>query len=390
MSGKDFYKTLGVDKGASADELKKAYRKLAMQYHPDRNKDNPEAEAKFKEVTEAYDILKDDQKRAAYDRFGSAAFEGGGMGGGPRGGGGFAGGFSGSFTDIFEDLFGDAMGGGRGRGPAGRGSDVQYGVDITLEDAFKGKEETIKFAVSDTCDLCAGSGAEKGSSAENCATCDGQGRVRQQQGFFTIERTCPTCSGAGKIIKSPCKKCGASGRVRREKNLKIKIPAGVEHGRQIRLTGEGEAGLRGAPAGDLYVVLNVKPHKLFKRDGANLYCRVPVPMTRAALGGDLDVPTIEGSRGSVKLPAGTQTGQQFRLKGKGMSTLRSDARGDLFIEIFVETPVNLSKKQQDLIKQLDGTMSGGKSEAGGGAAGNSPESSGFFSKMKEFWDDLKE
>ncbi|GJL85198.1 MAG: chaperone protein DnaJ [Micavibrio sp.] len=392
MAKRDYYETLGVNKGASADELKKAYRKLAMKHHPDQNKDNPEAEAKFKEISEAYEILKDDQKRAAYDHYGPEAFEaamsgGGGGGGGP--GGGFAGsGFSGAFSDIFEDMFGDFVGGGGGRGRQtgpSRGSDVQYTMELTLEEAYKGKETTIKIPLNDECDTCKGSGAEPGTSSEDCDTCGGAGRVRQQQGFFTIERTCPKCSGAGSTLKNPCKKCGGAGREQKNKTLKVKIPAGVDSGRRIRLTGEGEAGVRGGPRGDLYVLIAMKPHKFFKREGANLHCRVPIPVTKAALGGDVDVPTIEESRAKVKIPPGTQTGQQFRLKGKGMTVLRSDSKGDMYIELFVETPVNLDKKQQDLIKQLDKSI-------GGGAAGSkhSPESSGFFKKAKEFWDDLKE
>ncbi len=386
---KDLYKTLGIEKGAGADEIKKAYRKLAMKYHPDQNKDNPEAEAKFKEISGAYEILKDDQKRAAYDQYGAAAFDGS-MGAGFGGGAGGPGGAGfGAFSDIFEDMFGDFMGGqgggARGRGGAQRGSDIQYTMEISLEDSFKGKETTIKIPVNDECDGCKGSGAEAGSSAESCDTCGGQGRVRQQQGFFTIERTCPGCAGQGTTIKNPCKKCSGGGRIKKQKTLKVKIPAGVDHGRRIRLSGEGEAGVRGGPRGDLYVLLSVKPHKLFKRDGSNLHCRVPIPVTQAALGGDIEVPTIEGSRAKVKIPPGAQTGQQFRLRGKGMSSLRSDARGDMYIEVFVETPVNLNKKQQDLLKQLNSMISDGKS-----SAKHSPESSGFFSKMREFWDDLKD
>ena len=385
----DYYKTLGVEKGASKDELKKAYRKLAMKYHPDQNKDNPEAETKFKEVSQAYDILKDDQKRAAYDQFGEAAFDGsmGGGAGGPGFGGGFGGG-AGAFSDIFEDMFGDMMGGGRGgrSGGASRGSDLQYTLEITLEEAFNGKEAKIKVPVNETCDSCKGSGAKDGSSANECSTCDGAGRVRQQQGFFTIERTCPTCQGQGTVIKDACTKCHGEGRIKKEKNLQIKVPAGVESGRRIRLSGEGEAGLRGGPHGDLYVLLAVKKHKFFKRDGANLYCRVPIAITKASLGGEVQVPTIEGKSAKVKVPAGTQTGQQFRLKGKGMSMMQSQNRGDLFIEIFVETPVNLNKKQQDLMKQLDKDVGDGKS----GSSKHSPESSGFFTKMRDLWDDLKD
>lgn len=382
MAEKDYYQILGVEKSADADELKKAYRKLAMKYHPDRNKDNPDAEAKFKEVNEAYDVLKDEQKRAAYDRYGAAAFDGS-MGGGA---GGHPGGFGGGFSDIFEDMFGEFMGGGarRGNGPA-RGNDMQYTMEISLEDAYKGKETTIKIPLNETCDSCGGSGAEGSEASQKCETCGGAGRVRQQQGFFTIERTCPTCHGEGVIIKNPCKKCNGSGRMRKDKTLKVKIPAGVETGRRIRLTGEGEAGVRGGPRGDLYLLISIKPHKLFMRDGSDLRCRVPITVTRAALGGEIEVPTIEGTRATVKVPAGTQTGQNFRLKGKGMSILRAGGRGDMFIEIFVETPVNLSKKQQDLLKDLDQTMGDGKA-----ASKNSPESSGFFKKMREFWDDISE
>lgn len=387
MADKDFYNTLDVGRDASADEIKKAYRKLAMKYHPDQNKDNPKAEEKFKEINEAYDVLKDEQKRAAYDRYGSSAFDGS-MGGGP---GGPTGGFGGAgFSDIFEDMFGDFMGGGaRGggrRGGPSRGSDMQYTMQMTLEEAYKGKEAKIKIPVNDSCDACDGTGAENKEESTNCGTCNGIGRVRQQQGFFTIERTCPTCNGEGAIIKNPCKKCHGTGRMQTSKTLKVKIPAGVETGRRIRLTGEGEAGMRGGPRGDLYVMINVTPHKLFQRDADNLYCRVPITVTRAALGGDVQVPTIEGTRASVKIPPGTQTGQQFRLRGKGMSKIRSDNRGDMFIEIFVETPVNLNKKQQDLLKDLDDSM-GGKN---GSENKHSPESSGFFRKIREFWDDLSE
>lgn len=384
----DLYKTLGVERGASADEIKKAYRKLAMKYHPDQNKDDKTAEAKFKDINAAYDVLKDDQKRAAYDQYGSAAFDGsmGGGGGGPFGGGqGF--GSAGAFSDIFEDMFGDFMGGGArgGRGSGARGSDLQYTLEISMEDAFKGKESTIRVPVNSTCETCDGSGAESGSGAETCSTCGGQGRVRAQQGFFTVERACPTCQGQGSVIKNPCKKCSGQGRVQREKSLKIKIPAGVDTGRRIRLSGEGEAGMRGASAGDLYVLLSIKAHKFFKRDGANMYCRVPIPFTQAVLGGDVEVPTIEGKTSKVKIPPGTQTGQQFRLKGKGMSMLQTESRGDLYIEIFVETPVNLNKKQKEMMKQLDKDFSGAKA-----GKTHSPESSGFFTKMRDLWDDLKD
>ena len=386
---KDYYKILGIEKNASADEIKKAYRKQAMKYHPDQNKDNKEAEEKFKEVNAAYDVLKDEQKRAAYDRFGESAFDGsmGGGGGNPFGGG-FAGGFQGgNFSDIFEDMFGDFMGGGpsgRRSGGAMRGADMQYAMEISLEDAYKGKEETITVPINDTCDKCEGTGAEKGKKPEQCPTCKGSGRIRAQQGFFTIERSCSTCGGVGEIIKDPCKKCHGSGRVRREKTLKVNIPKGIDSGRRIRLSGEGEAGTRGGPAGDLYILISVKPHKFFRRDGANLYCRVPIAMTTAALGGDIEVPTIEGKRTKMKIPGGTQTGQQFRLKGKGMPVIQSTATGDMYIEIFVETPVNLNAKQKEVFKKLDEDLSGKDGKK------YSPESSGFFDRMKDLWTDLTE
>ncbi len=386
MANKDYYKILGVRHDADGAEIKKAYRKLAMKFHPDQNKDNPKAEEKFKEINEAYDVLKDEQKRSAYDQYGSAAFDGS-MGAAGAGAGGFS---SGSFSDIFEDMFGEFMSGGHKGGAAHRGpirgSDLQYTLEMSLEDAHNGKEAKIKIPINDTCDKCKGSGSEDGKSTQDCATCGGAGRVRQQQGFFTIERTCPTCHGEGTIIKNPCKKCSGSGRIQKSKTLKVKIPPGVETGRRIRLTGEGEAGIRGGPRGDLYVMINVKPHKLFQRDGANLYCRVPITVTRAALGGEIEVPTIDGTRASVKIPAGTQTGQQFRLRGKGVNKIRSDSRGDMYIEIFVETPVNLNKKQQELLNELDKSMY----SSGSSANKHSPESSGFFKKIREFWDDLSE
>ena len=388
MAKKDFYQILGVDKKTPADELKKAYRKLAMQYHPDKNPGNKEAEAKFKELSEAYDVLKDDQKRAGYDRFGHAAFEGGGMGG-ARGGaaaGGMGGG-AGGFSDIFEEMFGDFMGQqGRGRGAAGgdgarRGADLSYEMEVTLEEAFKGKESPVKVATWQTCATCTGSGAEKGSKPEVCDTCRGVGRVRAQQGFFTVERTCPSCSGVGQTIKSPCHGCGGSGRTRKEKTLSVSVPSGIEDGTRIRLAGEGEAGVRGGQPGDLYVFLSIKPHRFFQREGSNLYCRVPVPMTTAAIGGDIEVPTIDGKRMKVSIPAGTQGGQQFRLKAKGMTILRSPTRGDMFVEVSVETPVNLSKRQKELLQEFAGESPSSKT---------SPQSSGFFDKVKDLWEDLKD
>jgi molecular chaperone DnaJ len=381
----DHYKTLGIDKGADAAEIKKAYRKMAMKYHPDQNQDNAEAEEKFKLVNAAYDILKDEQKRAAYDRYGDAAFDGSMGGGGGGGGNPFGGGFGGAnFSDIFEDMFGGGGGQSRSSNGAMRGADMQYAMDITLEDAYNGKEETITVPLNDTCDGCKGSGAEKGAKAETCSTCNGAGRVRAQQGFFTIERACSTCGGNGQVIKNPCKKCSGAGRVRREKTLKVNIPKGIDGGRRIRLSGEGEAGVRGGPSGDLYILIGVKSHRFFKRDGANLHCRVPIPMTTAALGGDIEVPTIDGKRSNMKVPGGTQTGQQFRLRGKGMPVLSSSTKGDMYIEIFVETPVNLNKKQKEVFEKLDKDLSGKDGKK------HSPESSGFFDRVKDLWSDLTE
>jgi len=387
MAKRDYYETLGVERGASDDELKKAYRKLAMEMHPDRNPGDTSAEAKFKDVNEAYDILKDGEKRAAYDRFGHAAFEGGGPfgggQGGPGGGGGAAGfEFGSGFADIFDEMFGDFMGGGgrRGQERAARGNDLRYNLEIGLEDAFIGKKTTVRVPASVSCETCEGSGAEGGSKPVNCQSCQGRGRVRATQGFFTIERTCPTCNGAGQVIQNPCKVCRGTGRTHKERTLSVTIPAGVDDGTRIRLAGEGEAGMRGAVSGDLYIFITVAPHPFFQRDGANVYCRVPIPMTTAALGGSVEVPTVEGSRARVNIPAGTQSGAQFRLRGKGMSVLRSKSRGDMYIEVAIETPRNLSKKQQEILREFE--AAGGKN--------TSPESEGFFSKVKELWEDLKD
>ncbi|HWK44993.1 MAG TPA: molecular chaperone DnaJ [Stellaceae bacterium] len=374
MAKQDFYELLGVARGASADELKKAYRKLAMQFHPDRNPGDHTAEQKFKDISEAYDVLKDEQKRAAYDRFGHAAFEGGGS---PRGS---EFGFGTGFADIFDEMFGEFVGGRRGQASA-RGSDLRYNLEVSLEDAFRGSNAQIRVPTSVSCESCHGSGSEAGSRPVTCTTCNGNGKVRAQQGFFTIERSCPTCGGAGRVIENPCRVCGGQGRIRREKTLSVNIPAGVEDGTRIRLAGEGEAGLRGSTPGDLYIFLSVGAHRLFQRDGANIHCRVPISMSTAALGGQIEVPTIDGSRARVTIPAGTQSGHQFRLKGKGMSILRAPSRGDMYIQAVVETPVNLTKQQQDLLREFEKASETGKT---------SPESAGFFAKVKEFWDDLTE
>ncbi len=376
MAKQDYYDTLDVNRGAGAADLKKAYRKLAMQYHPDRNPDDASAERRFKEVSEAYAVLRDADKRAAYDRFGHAAFE---NGGGP-GAGGFDSNFGAGFADIFDEMFGEFMGGGRGGGTQ-RGADLRFNMEISLEEAFEGKTAEIRVPSSISCDICAGTGAAKGSSPIACGGCKGRGRVRAQQGFFTIERTCPHCNGVGRVIERPCTSCRGAGRVEKTKALKVNIPSGVEDGTRIRLTGEGEAGVRGAAPGDLYIFLAVRPHRLFQRNGADIYCRVPIPMTTASLGGTIEVPAIDGSRARVTLPPGTQSNRQFRLKDKGMRILRSNARGDMYIEVTIETPVNLTKRQKELLQDFE--------EAGKGRR-TSPESEGFFTRVKEFWDDLTE
>lgn len=382
MAKKDFYDVLGVSRGASPEEIKKAYRQKAKEFHPDRNADNPNAEAKFKEVNEAHDILKDPERKAAYDRFGHAAFDGGMGGGAPRGqrpGAGNAD-FASAFSDVFEDLFGDFVGGGRGGGRqrSARGSDLRYNMRITLEDAFNGTQNTIRVPTLSGCDACNGTGAEGGAEPVTCPTCSGMGKVRAQQGFFTVERTCPTCGGLGQIVKNPCKVCAGAGRVEKERSLSVNIPAGVETGTRIRLTGEGEAGLRGGPTGDLYIFIEVAEHPIFQRDGVNLYCRVPVSLTRAALGGEVEVPTIDGGRSRVKVPAGSQTGKQMRLRGKGMPALRGAGAGDMLIELAVETPVNLTNRQKELLEEFEKL-----------SEHNNPEGNSFFTKVKSFWDGMK-
>lgn len=384
MSKRDFYEVLGIAKGASEDEIKKAYRAKAKALHPDRNRDDPEAEGKFKQVNEAYDCLKDPQKKAAYDQFGHAAFENGGPGaGGFRPGHGGQGdpNFGSAFSDVFEDLFGEFMGGQRGgqrrRGGASRGSDLRYNLRVTLEEAFKGKQETITVPGSVQCDACSGTGAEGGAQPAACPTCSGMGKVRAQQGFFTIERTCPTCAGRGQVVKNPCKTCNGATRVKKDRRLTVNIPAGVETGTRIRLAGEGEAGVMGGPNGDLYIFIEVEAHSIFERDGVDLHCRIPVPMTVAALGGEIEAPLIDGGRSRVKVPVGVQAGKQLRLREKGMPSLRGGRRGDLYLELAVETPVNLTARQKELLKEFE--------EAG---KDNSPGASDFFSRVKSFWDGM--
>jgi len=375
VSKRDYYEVLGVERTCSEVELKAAFRKLAMQHHPDRNPGDTECEHKFKELNEAYDVLKDGDKRAAYDRFGHAAFEQGGMGGGH----GFSADFGSAFADIFEGIFG-MPGGGRGGRSGGRerGSDLRYNMEITLEDAFEGKTAQVRIPTSVTCEGCSGTGAKAGTKPTTCSTCGGMGKIRHAQGFFTLERTCPACQGRGQVIEDPCKACGGAGRVTRERTLSVNIPAGVEDGTRIRLAGEGEAGLRGGPPGDLYIFLSLAPHEFFQRDGADLHCRVPISMVTAALGGDFEVPAIDGSKAKVKVPGGTQTGRRFRLSGKGMPVLRSKQSGDMYVQVSVETPQNLNKRQKELLAEFAKLSS----------AETQPESSGFFGRVKDFLDGL--
>jgi molecular chaperone DnaJ len=371
----DFYETLGVQRGADDKELKSAFRKLAMQFHPDRNPGDRACEHKFKEINEAYETLKDPQKRAAYDRFGHAAFEGG-MNGAAHGFG------AGGFADIFEDIFGDMMGGRQRRSSGGRerGADLRYNMEITLEEAFSGKTAQIHVPASISCSECSGSGAKPGTQPVTCSMCHGHGKVRATQGFFSIERTCPQCQGRGQTIKDPCPKCAGQGRVTEERSLSVNIPAGIEDGTRIRLANEGEAGLRGGPSGDLYIFLAVKPHEFFQRDGADLYCKVPISMTTAALGGSFEVTTLDGTQTKVKVPEGTQNGRQFRLKGKGMPVLRQPNVGDLYIQTVVETPQNLTRRQRELLEEFEQISS----------KDNSPQSSGFFARMKDFFESFGE
>ena len=370
MSKRDFYEVLGCRKEASIEEIKGAYRKLAKELHPDRNPGDHSCEQRFKEINEAYDVLKDGDRRAAYDRFGHAAFENG-AGGRPNG---FGFDFATSFTDVFDDLFGELMGGKRGR-RQNRGGDLRYNMEITLEDAFAGKAAEIRVNTAVACETCSGTGAEPGSRPEQCPTCTGAGKIRAQQGFFTIERTCPNCHGSGRIVRNPCKPCRGSGHVQKERTLAVNIPPGVEEGTRIRLTSEGQAGLHGGPPGDLYIFLSIAPHPIFQRDGHDLHCRAPVSFVTAALGGSIEIPTLDGGRSKVSIPEGTQGGRQVRVRGKGMPVLRGGGmKGDLYVEIAVETPVRLSRKQKELLRTFEQ-----ESEAG-----MHPESEGFFARVKEF------
>src|SRR3984957_19329008 len=370
MTKRCYYETLECQKSATVETLKGAYRKLAMKFHPDRNPGDATAEVKFKEINEAYDVLKDDQKRAAYDRFGYAALEGG-MGA-RSGAGPFD--FAGSFSDVFEDFFGDLMGGRKSR-RGNRGQDLRYNLPISLEEAFRGRAAEIQVPSTVGCETCNGSGAEAGHSAETCPTCAGHGKVRATQGFFTIERSCNACRGSGKIIRHPCKTCRGAGVVQKDRILNVEVPPGVEEGTRIRLSGEGAAGIGGGPSGDLYIFLSVAEHAIFQRDGHDLHCRAPVSFVTAGLGGTVEVPTLEGGRAKVAIPEGTQGGRQFRLKGKGMPVLRSAQKGDLYIEVAVETPVRLTKRQKELLREFEGASQ----------AGTHPEAEGFLARLKEFW-----
>ena len=379
MAKRCYYEVLGVARGAGEQDLKSAFRRLAKDCHPDRNPGDKSAEQKFKELSEAYEILKDPQRRAAYDQFGHAAFEGGGGRGGQHG---FGPDFASSMSDIFDDLFGEFMGGRRGgggrqRNARERGADLRYNMEISLEEAYAGKAAQIRVPTSVTCEACTGSGAKAGTQPSSCPTCSGYGKVRASQGFFTIERTCPACHGRGETIADPCTSCSGAGRTTKERTLSVSIPAGVEDGTRIRLAGEGEAGVRGGPPGDLYIFLAIKPHDFFQRDGADIFCRVPISMVTAALGGQVDVPTIDGGRTRVKVPEGTETGKQFRLKSKGMPVLRSRVQGDMYIQVEVETPKNLTRRQRELLEEFEKASS----------KETSPQSDGFFARVREFFTD---
>ncbi|MDR1266957.1 MAG: molecular chaperone DnaJ [Holosporales bacterium] len=380
---KDYYEVLGVPRSASPEDLKKAFRKLALKYHPDKNQGNKAVEQKFKEINEAYDILKDDQKRAAYDRYGEAAFQGGGFGAqGASEGFGFSG-MGGAFSDIFEEIFS----GGTARAQTSqkqarmRGSDLRHDVQLTLEEAFHGKSVHLKIRVPTTCSTCKGTGAEGGAQPVSCSACQGTGTMRFRQGFFTMERTCSQCGGTGQTVEKRCPQCRGAGRAMQERSLETTIPAGIEDGARIRLSGEGEAGVRGGPPGDLYIFVKIPSHPLFQREGDSLHCTAPLKMTTAALSGTLEVPTIDGTKAQVSIPKGTQSGQTFRLKGKGMPAVRRSARGDMFVHVQVETPINLTQKQKELLEAFEGE---------GDPEKTSPQSEGFFSRIRDFWQELRD
>ena len=373
MADKDFYEILGVQRNASDDEIKKAYRKKAMKHHPDRNKDDKKAERKFKEAAAAYEVLKDSEKRSAYDQYGHDAFR---QGGGGQGFGDFGGGFS----DIFEEFFGGGFGGqSRQRGPQ-RGNDLRYNMSISLQEAYSGKKSQIRIPSYEGCDLCSATGSADKTGPSTCSTCGGQGKVRSTQGFFSIERPCPTCGGEGSSIKNPCLKCSGTGQVKKQKTISVTIPAGVDTGTRIRISGEGEPGQRGAGNGDLYIFVEVQKDKLFEREEENIFCQIPISITTAILGGDVEVPTIEGKKARLNIPSGTQSETQFRLKGKGMSILRQTRRGDMYVEANVEIPVNLNSKQKAILQEFE--------KEGGTSKKHSPKSQSFFSKLKEVWEDL--
>ncbi|GGP26950.1 molecular chaperone DnaJ [Silvimonas amylolytica] len=374
MSKKDFYEVLGMNRDASDDDIKKAYRKLAMKYHPDRNPDSKEAEEKFKEGKEAYEILSDAQKRAAYDQYGHAGVDPqAGMGGGGFGGGGFAD----AFSDIFGDIFGGQGGGRGGRSNVYRGSDLRYNMEITLEEAARGVERQIKIPAHEECDVCHGSGAKPGTEAKTCHTCNGQGQVRVSQGFFSIQQTCPTCHGSGKYIPDPCRNCHGTGRVQTTKTLAVKIPGGVDEGDRIRLSGEGEPGVNGGPHGDLYVVIHIKPHSVFEREGNDLHCEMPISITAAALGGEIEIPTLDG-KARISIPAGTQSGQVFRLRGKGIKGVRSAVTGDLMCHVMLETPVNLTSRQKELLREFEQISQDEPAK-------HNPRAKSFMDKVKDFF-----
>ena len=376
MEKRDYYDVLGVSRGGSADEIKRAYRQKAKALHPDRNSGDPDSEAKFKEVNEAYEILSDAEKKAAYDRFGHAAFSGGTGGAG----GGFHAGpdVASAFSEVFDDLFGDFMSVGRGRKRSTRGSDLRYNLQIDLEEAFHGTKKKLAVQASASCGACRGTGAEGGADPTTCPTCAGVGKVRARQGFFTIEQTCPTCGGQGRIIQQPCRSCAGAGRVKKDQTIEVKVPPGVDNGTRIRLAGRGEAGIRGGTSGDLYVFVQINSHSIFEREGNDLFCSLPVSIATAALGGEHDVPTIDGGKSRVRIPAGSQTGKQLRLRGKGMPSLQGSGNGDMMLEIKVETPVNLTSRQKDLLREFEKL-----------SQENNPNSSDFFGRVKGFWDDMK-